>query len=528
MSPSVPISKKLLFVNTAAGIVAKVTSVSVLVWLQRYLLKRISTEEYSLFPVVASLVVFLPLLSTLLTGGLGRFLVEAYAKGDERGVTQLVSTMSIVLVATGLLILGAGVPICWHVGRILTVAPERLWDAKVMLALLICSFVISLVLIPYLQGFVIRQKFILANLIDLSTELLRIALLFALLFGVSTRVLWVVVSTVSASFCQALVTVSISRRLVPALRFRWTEIRWGLVKSLTSFGGWYLVAQLAAMIRMNADPIILNKLATPMDVTCFYLGSMPSRQVQNLSSVAQRPLMPQLTGMYALRRKDLLRDVYLRGARYGLWAALLLSLPIMIYSRELISLWVGPDFLAAAVVATLLLAVYPFIYPNVMMSNIAIATAKVRSWSLRALTLQLINLLLTLYLVGVQGMGAIGCAISTFSVMALISPFVNIPFGLRLAGVRKSQWFHEAVWPGWLPGLVAAGIWTVLSIAVRPSTWVSLAICISCGSLSYIGILLAFGLRLEDRNDLRRLALRIQKSCPLHWRSLFGQALQDK
>lgn len=89
----VEISKQLVLVNAASSVVVRVVNISVLVWLQQYLLKRISAEKYALYPVLGAAIVFLPLLMGVLTSGLGRYIVEAYAKGDERGVTQIVSTM---------------------------------------------------------------------------------------------------------------------------------------------------------------------------------------------------------------------------------------------------------------------------------------------------------------------------------------------------------------------------------------------------------------------------------------------------
>ena len=60
MSAGIQISKRLVMVNSASSILAKMINVSVLVWLHQYLLSRISPEEYSLYAVLVSIVVLLP------------------------------------------------------------------------------------------------------------------------------------------------------------------------------------------------------------------------------------------------------------------------------------------------------------------------------------------------------------------------------------------------------------------------------------------------------------------------------------
>ena len=136
MNSQVEISKRLVFINSASSLVSRVLNVSVLIWMYQYLLRRISAEEYSLLPVLGSIMLFAPLLTTVLTGGLGRYIVEAYAKGDERRVTQIVSTMFPLLLGAGFLFLALGWLFSWHIDRILTLSPERLWDARIMMGLM--------------------------------------------------------------------------------------------------------------------------------------------------------------------------------------------------------------------------------------------------------------------------------------------------------------------------------------------------------------------------------------------------------
>lgn len=82
----VEISKKLVLINSASSLVTRMLSISVLIWLQQYLLKRITPEEYSLLPVLYSVMMFAPLVTTVLTAGLGRYIVEANTKEyGERG-----------------------------------------------------------------------------------------------------------------------------------------------------------------------------------------------------------------------------------------------------------------------------------------------------------------------------------------------------------------------------------------------------------------------------------------------------------
>ena len=75
-------TKRRLMANSASGLAERFVNLLVQVWLYQYLIKRISLEEYSVYPVVTALLVFIPLLLVVLTSGPARDTVEAHTRSD--------------------------------------------------------------------------------------------------------------------------------------------------------------------------------------------------------------------------------------------------------------------------------------------------------------------------------------------------------------------------------------------------------------------------------------------------------------
>ena len=499
MTDRVEISKKLVMINSASSLLTRLISISVLVWLQQYLLTRITPEEYSLLPLLYALMMFAPLITTILTSGLGRYIVEAYAKGDDRRVTQIVSSMFPILCAAGLLFLTCGWTFSWHIDKILTIAPERVWDARVMMGLLMLDVAVGLPLAPFTCGFFVRQKFVLQNLVGIGVEVFRLSLLFTLLFGVSTRVLWVVTASVCAGILGKGISLFISRRIVPTLRFRRSHINLSAAKELTRFGGWNFIASVAGTIRTSADPILLNAFGTAMDVTCYHIGSMPLRQLESIFSTVRGPLDPVLTAMYAAQRYAALAGVYLRGGRIALWASLFFAIPCIIYSKQLITLYVGEKYLAAAIVMALLLNIFPLVYGNTMLSQLVRASGHMKPYVIRVVVMHSTNLVLTLLLVGPLQLGALGSALSTVLCFSVFHPLLMWPLARRMTQVSFIR-----------PGLVGAILWCGFGAIFSISTWLSLALCTAGGWLGYIVCLFLFALQPEDRTDLLRIVSQVR------------------
>lgn len=502
MNSRVQLSKRLLLINSASSVVRYVLSVSVLIWLSQYLLRRIGDVEYSLYPLVVGVIVFIPLLSLFLTAGLARFVTEAYAMGDDKKVTSIVSTMTVPLLGLAVLCLVAGLTFSWHIGHILTIPAGRLWDARIMLGLLVCSTALRLPLTPFVFGLYVEQRFVLQNVIGLVAEVVRIAILFALLFGVSTRVLWVVVAEVTSQWFSSVVMVVVSQRYVPAMRFSARKIDWSIARQIMGFGGWNLVINCASSVQRMLDPLFLNKLATLGDITSNHIATMPTRHLCTLAGVAAAPLVPQLVTMHATGRHDQLQRLYVRGGRYGLWAVMCVTLPAMVYCRELITLYLGAEYIETAFVMVLALLPTTWEFSHWMLPQLCHAKDRMRPIALRFAAMQVVRLALVLVFVGALNLGALGLG-GAGLIAAAANSAINLPLGWRLVDVSPGRWFKDVLVQGVIPGAAALVVWLGLELLRPPSTWTALGLYVSAGLLVYLAVLVFYSFDTYDRARIR-------------------------
>ena len=512
MASNVEISKRAVLLNTAATIAGQLLAASVFIWLQQYLVRRIAAEEYSLLPVLGAVMVFIPLLSTILGGGIARYVVEAYAEGDERRVTQITSTMFPFLLGFAVFLLAGGGVFAWHVARVLTIAPDRVGDARFMMTLMVFTSAVRVAAAPFLVGLYARQKFVLQNGIELASQGVFLVVLFVLLAVGGTRVRWVVVANTAMNLCNTLVLLWVSRRCLPPLRWRISEFRWHLVKPLTRFGGWLSLSQLSWMLRMAGAPLVLNKMSSAAQVTSFHLGSLADRQIQPFMMNATMPLQPVLIAMHAAGEKERLAYTYMRMGRLALWVTLGAAVPLTVFGREFYQLYLRHKYASystAPVVMGLLLAYYPVLYATNGLMRAATAVAKMRGMVLVDIAGQIASLALMAYLSGWLGLGAIGAALSIL-VTGLVTSLCGFwPIGLQMLGLDFRAFARETLWPGLSPALAAVFACTALRALVRPSGWAEWVACCAVGLMVHVAALLAFSLRPADRNDLRRILARI-------------------
>ena len=494
----VVVSQRLVVINAASSLIKRVLSATVLFWMYRYLLTRISPEEFAIYPVLVALMAFAPLFFSMFTGGVSRHIVEACALGEPRRVAEIISSIvPLIALASGIFLL-VGLVAAVFIEDILTIAVGMEDEARLMLVLLVVNYALQMLMLPFATGHHVRQRFVELNMIGVMSELLRIVLLVVFLIGIGPSVLWVVVARVVAEQTNLAVVLFRSRQLVPEAKFWWGLFRWDLARKLVSFGVWTSVGQLALLAVTDVGTLILNGFGSALDVTVYHLGASLFKQINGVIALAAFPLLPAMTAMHALEDRQRLARTTLRGARYGLWVALFAACPLAIYSREFVELYLGEKYSSAALVVSLFMTIFVFKQGRTLLPFVAMATAEVRPYHLGSFVSSGIALVLVFWLVAVQGLGAFGVALGLLLVTAMSELVYFWPLQLRLIRARLRDFVTAVLVRGMLPAAAASLVWASLGFLSPPETWLELVGLGAAGAIVYVLVLASLCL---DKNE---------------------------
>lgn len=490
-------------VNAASSVLARVINVGGLLWMLQYLLTRIPPEEFAVYPVLAAVMVFVPLFFSIFTGGVARYVVEAYAKGDSQRATALVSSIVPLLAAYSLGFLSLGLVFAWSIDSIFTIPPQMTSSARIMMMLLVISFALQMLLLPFGVGYHVRQRYVEFNLLQLGRDTFRILLLYLLLVEIGPAVIWVVVATVIADQVHLAVVTWRSVAMAPELRFRFRLYDRTMAGKLLSFGLWTTLGQLAGVMYVNAATLMLNLYGTALDVTNYHLGATCFRQLQSLIALARQPLQPALIAMHAKGERARMARTTLRGGRYGLWVALAVATPLGLYATEFIDLYIGERFSDAALILMLFMAIIPFSQPTVLLPIIAMAMAQVRAFNVAAFISTGMGLVLMLVFLLLGEMGAVGVTLALTLVTIVAQVVYFWPLQHRLAGFGFRELWREMLVPGLAPATAGAVAWGALKISVPLDDWIPLGLAVVAGGVVYMAVLLRFGFDTEDWRMIR-------------------------
>src|SRR5690606_2882922 len=106
-------------------------------------------EEFAVYPVISSIMVGAPVFFLVFSGGISRYIVEAYVRRDPEDITRIASTMIPLLALASSIFLAAGLGFAFSLHRVLNIPDSMIGEARLMMILLVASYAVRVVFVPF-------------------------------------------------------------------------------------------------------------------------------------------------------------------------------------------------------------------------------------------------------------------------------------------------------------------------------------------------------------------------------------------
>ncbi|MAM86246.1 MAG: hypothetical protein CME36_02925 [unclassified Hahellaceae] len=447
-----------------------------LFWVNKFLLETIAPAEYSLYPLLLSIMLAAEVFAKIFTGGIARFVVEMDTPEKAHGVSRVVSSMlPFIAVISVLLLLTGGLAVS-NIESFLNIEPALVSDAQLMLSMQIVTLCTVILCTPFSCGLYVRHRFVAINLIELAGEAGRITIMAGLLLAVSAEVKWVVFANSIVTLAVALTMVRMSVKEMPDLKFRRSHIDLAYSSRIVRFGSWTATSSITEIVQRTLPIFILNHYSTPVAVASLHIARLVDFNIRKISRAATIPIEPLLTRLHTQSGMEGMEAIYYRGGKYQLWFVLAPIGPLVVFSLELINLYAGPTYTEAAYAMVCLLAQFPFLYASAMFYRIAVASEQVSVY----FQLELVaTLVMAVAIVGVAVLYEASSITVAFTIAAtniLFHVFLIWHQGIKLVSGSFRLFLVRTLLPGMTPLMAAIGFSLAYKTLSPVMTWFDLMI----------------------------------------------------
>ena len=323
-----------------------------------YTVTKLGNDAFGIFAIVSVVAGYLSLLNGPVAMGNVRYMAEAYARAESSKLEQLM--WAGLLVNTALSI--AGAVVMYLASDVLARNVFQIPEALVPIAVLSFQWgAISFLLngmASAVQGITTAtRRFDLRNQVGLAVGTLNtvgIVLALWLGWGLLGAVLAQVCSSALALVLYGVVAWFLLRRL-PASAQR-TRLDRAFVARLMSFSSLLFAGQLISQFGLQIDRALVGMFLGTSAVAVYTVPTKITDRIPGMMAVFSATLYPLSSEAVATGKIDELRRLYRETVRLLLWISAFAALPLLILSGELLSLWIGPEFMAGSWLVLALLA----------------------------------------------------------------------------------------------------------------------------------------------------------------------------
>ena len=308
-----------------------------------YIVTRLGNDAYGILTMVLTIIGYFAFLDLGLGNAVVKYVAEYNAEGDSDKLNGVVGTIFFLLLVLGG-IGGAGILLVARpmAAKFLQIPPHLVDAAFTAFCVGALGFVFTVLLsfvsaIPNGLNRYDVSSIVSVTIGTITTAGTAVILYFG--FGL-LQIVWYNIAVTAAGVISYWILV---KRLAPALRIR-PVLRRDMLKHVISFGMYSVLRRIAYLVNYHADRLVIGALLGIASVTYYVV---PFTMVSRLTSITVRigqVIFPAISELQGQRRYGAINELYVVASRVICAVAVSICIPLAIFGRRLLTLWMGQDF----------------------------------------------------------------------------------------------------------------------------------------------------------------------------------------
>lgn len=314
--------------------------------LSRVVLEALGASDYGLYSVVGGIVLLLNVINSAMTTTTYRFLAFEIGKENSQS-TKIFNTSAAIHLGFAALILILGIPIGdWYISNYLNVAQERLADAHFVFMISIFTAAINTLSVPYQGLLVAYEKFSATAIIDIVTNLIKLAIILLVIYSETNRLRLYSVIMGGCMLLQCMLYFLYCRRYYAKVVRLQKNSEISLYKQMLSFSGWTMFGAAANIGKVQGSSIVLNFFFGTAVNAAYAIANQLETFILMFSRTLNSSVVPQTTKSYSAGDRERAIQLTSHVSKYTFFLMSVVAFPVLIETDFLLGLWLKevPDF----------------------------------------------------------------------------------------------------------------------------------------------------------------------------------------
>lgn len=385
-------SQKRIAKNTIILYIRMIFLMLVTLYTSRVILEALGVEDYGIYNVVGGFVSMFALISAALTSACTRFLNFEMGNSDlDRQNVVFSTAVAIQWILAIIIFVLAEIVGVWYVNNIMVLPPERLSAANWCFQFSVLNFCMNIITVPYNASIIAHERMKTFAYVSIYEGLAKLLVAFLVFKNPFDRLVYYALMLFLIQFSVRYLYQYYSRKHFEECHYKRVFDK-PLVKQMLGYSVWHLLGNGAVILKTHGVNLVLNVFFGPVVNAARGLAGQVDAAVSQFTNNFMMAMNPQITQSYAKGDLNYMFNLVEKGARFSFYLVLFLSLPIIVNTDYILSIWLKevPIYTVPFVQLTLAcLLISALSKPLITAQN---ATGNVRNYQLIIGGINLLNL----------------------------------------------------------------------------------------------------------------------------------------
>ena len=439
-------NNKRVIINMIANGTAFLVQFVINFFLTPYLTESVGASAYGFVTIANNFVGYINIFTIALNSMASRFITIEYNRKNLKLTNTYFNSVLYANTVLALVVLFFGVPLSLNINHVLRVPEDIVNDVRLTFIFVFFNIALSLLFSVYGVVFYVKNRLDISARRNIEGNILRAICIAGLFVMFQPKIYFITLTALFMALYIGIANFYHTHQLLPDIKIGFANLSLGAIKTLLAAGIWNSINQLSTVLLTSLDILLANLFVGATASGQYAIAKIVPNFIQSLVAVLTSAFIPDITILYAERkREELLNKVNYSIKMMG-W---LITLPIaflIIFGQNFFELWV-PSEDAVQLHILSLWTLIPMIVTGSINTifNVYTVTNKLKLPSLVLLITGIINTVLVLVLLKFTTLGIIVIPLVS-CIIGLIRNLVFTPiYAAKCLDVKWSTFYFAII-----------------------------------------------------------------------------------
>lgn len=434
-------------------------------FLTPFIINNLGNSRYGIWTLVNSVIGYYGIINLGVGSAVTRYIALYTGKKDSGAINEIASTTFAMFTVTATIVTGFSLLFAGVFADFFNVdefQKNEFVNTIIILGITTGVTFISNVFTAILTS---REHYISVNFFGCILTLTR-AILIVVLVHNGFCITGVAFATLVVSILQLIIKLTLYNYLLPDIKISFKSIKRNTLKILVLYGGITTIIQIADILRINIDSLVIGRFLTLETVGIYGIAALLLRYMAKVIISGVSVLNPRFSNLAGSGDLNEQRRLLFKSLQLASFISFGMTLFAIAFGPRFIVFWVGKEFAEASYVLIIVSAAYAFDLAQSPSIALLYAKNKHKYYAFYIILEGAANLLLSVILV--QKLGMTGVAIGT-AIPMIISKCIVMPiyvckiFDLSLKNYLKPFSIPLALSLIFLTTIYSTGLFNIIS-----------------------------------------------------------------